>query len=74
MLADSGEDALAYCPNSDYAANVEFAEALAPTAPRAAPSADLQKVATPGKTRCEDVADFLQLPLTQTVKAIALVC
>ncbi len=74
VLADSGEDALAYCPNSDYAANVEFAEALAPTAPRAAPSADLQKVATPGKTRCEDVADFLQLPLTQTVKAIALVC
>jgi prolyl-tRNA synthetase len=73
VLADSGEDAIAYCPQSDYAANVELAEAVAPRAPRSAPSASLQKVPTPGKTRCEEVASFLGLPLAQTVKAIAVV-
>jgi prolyl-tRNA synthetase len=71
VLADSGEDAIAYCPASGYAANVELAEALAPAAPRAAAGAALARVATPGKKRCEDVAEFLGLPLTQTVKAIA---
>lgn len=71
VLADSGEDALAYCPNSDYAANVELAEALAPAIPRAAASVAMEKVATPQKTRCEDVAEFLGAALTQTVKAIA---
>ena len=71
VLADSGEDALAYCPTSDYAANVELAEALAPGSPRQTPAATMEKVATPGKTRCEDVADFLGHPLTQMVKAIA---
>ncbi len=73
VLAESGEDAIAYCPQSDYAANVELAEAVAPRAPRPAPAASVQKVPTPGKTRCEDVASFLGLPLTQTVKAIAVV-
>ena len=73
VLAESGEDAIAYCPQSDYAANVELAEALAPRAPRPAPAASMQRVPTPGKTRCEDVASFLGLPLTQTVKAIAVV-
>jgi prolyl-tRNA synthetase len=72
VLAESGEDAIAYCPDSDYAANVELAEALAPRAPRAAPAQALRQVPTPGKTRCEDVAALLQLPLTRTVKAIAL--
>ncbi len=71
VLAESGEDAIAYCPQSDYAANVELAEALAPRATRAAPAVAMQKVPTPGKTRCEDVAALLGLPLTQTVKAIA---
>jgi prolyl-tRNA synthetase len=71
VLADSGEDALAYCPDSDYAANVELAEALAPKAARAAATAVMAKVATPGKTKCEDVADFLKVALTDTVKAIA---
>jgi prolyl-tRNA synthetase len=73
VLAESGEDAIAYCPQSDYAANVELAEAVAPRAPRPAPAATMQKVPTPGKTRCEDVASFLGLPVTQTVKAIAVV-
>ena len=72
VLADSGEDAIAYCPNSDYAANVELAEALAPTEPRATATAAMAKVATPEKTRCEDVAAFLGATLTQTVKAIAI--
>ena len=72
VLADSGEDAVAYCPDSDYAANVELAEALAPAAARPAPAAPMRKVPTPGKTRCEDVALLLGAQLAQTVKAIAL--
>jgi prolyl-tRNA synthetase len=71
VLADSGEDAIAFAPQSGYAANVELAEAIAPAAKRPAPSADVEKVATPGKTRCEDVAGFLKAPVEKTVKAIA---
>ena len=71
VLADSGEDAIAFCPDSDYAANVELAEALAPAAPRAAAEERMEKVATPNRTRCEDVADFLKRPLEKIVKAIA---
>ncbi len=71
VLADSGEDAIAWCPESEYAANVELAEALAPAAPRALPAEALTRVATPGRTRCEDVAALLKLPLERTVKAIA---
>ncbi|MBE2257541.1 MAG: proline--tRNA ligase [Rhodobacteraceae bacterium] len=73
VLADSGEDALAYCPDSDFAANVELAEALAPADGRAPASAVLQKVATPGRATCEDVAALLGIPLVTTVKAIAVV-
>jgi len=72
VLAESGEDAIAYCPDSDYAANIELAEALAPDAPRKAAAQAMQRVPTPGKTRCEEVADLLSLPLQRTVKAIAL--
>ncbi len=72
VLADSGEDAIAYCPDSDYAANVELAEALAPAAPRPAPAEPMRKVPTPGKATCEDVAALLKLPLVRTVKSIAL--
>lgn len=71
VLADSGEDAIAYCPRSDYAANVELAEAIAPAGPRAMPTGTMNKVATPGKTRCEEVAQLLGLPLQRAVKAIA---
>ncbi|OGA26919.1 MAG: proline--tRNA ligase [Betaproteobacteria bacterium RIFCSPLOWO2_02_FULL_68_150] len=71
VLADSGEDAIAWCPESDYAANVELAEALAPPAPRALPAEALTRVETPERTRCEDVAALLKLPLERTVKAIA---
>lgn len=73
VLADSGEDALAYCPDSDYAANVELAEAVAPATKRGAAIATMQKVSTPDKTKCEDVASFLNIPITQMVKAIAII-
>ena len=73
VLADSGEDALAYCENSDYAANVELAEALPEGNSRAAASQAMQDVETPKQTQCEDVAKLLGISVTQTVKAIALV-
>ncbi|HWU33974.1 MAG TPA: proline--tRNA ligase [Methylovorus sp.] len=72
VLADSGEDALAYCPDSDYAANVELAEALPPAAPRAAAQETLREVDTPKQTACEDVAALLGISVNLTVKAIAL--
>ncbi len=73
VLADSGEDAIAYCPASDYAANVEMAEALAPVTPRLAPSEAMRDVETPRQTTCEDVAALLGIPLTRTVKLIAVI-
>jgi prolyl-tRNA synthetase len=73
VLADSGEDAIAFCPTSDYAANVELAEALAPQMPRGAPVQRMQKVPTPGKTTCEDVTAMLGLALAKSVKALAVV-
>jgi len=71
VLADSGEDAIAYSPASDYAANVELAEAMPPAQPRSVATRKMQKVPTPGKTTCEDVTALLKLPLSQSVKALA---
>ena len=71
VLADSGEDGLAYCDSSDYAANVELAEAIT-AAKRQAPTAAMQEVDTPKQTACADVAALLNISVTQTVKAIAL--
>ena len=71
VLADSGEDAIAYSGASDYAANVELAEAVAPPTPRAAALQRVQKVPTPGKTTCEEVTKMLGLRLSQSVKALA---
>ncbi|MCA1938658.1 MAG: proline--tRNA ligase [Dechloromonas sp.] len=73
VLADSGEDDIAFCPDSDYAANVELAEAVAPAAPRAAPAKTMAKIATPGKTACADVAEFLTVDIRNIVKSIAVV-
>jgi prolyl-tRNA synthetase len=73
VLAESGEDLIAYCPDSDYAANVELAEALAPAAPRAAHQETMREVDTPKQTTCEDVAALLDIPLARTVKLIAVV-
>ena len=70
VLAASGEDAIAFCRDSDYAANVELAEAVAPASPRGGPAEAMQKVSTPGKHTCEAVAEFLGLPIQRTVKTI----
>ena len=69
VLADSGEDAIAYCPDSDYAANVEFAEGVAPPPPPA-PNEALTKVRTPGVTTIADLCAFLNVPPERTVKAV----
>jgi prolyl-tRNA synthetase len=70
VLADSGEDAIAFCPSSDYAANVELAEAVSPATPRHAPGKAMEKVHTPGKHSIEEVSDCLKVPASQTVKTL----
>ena len=70
VIADTGEDAIVYCPSSDYAANLEAAESLALIASRIGASQALQKVATPDQIHCADVAKFLNLPLECTVKSL----
>ncbi|MGZ8269993.1 MAG: proline--tRNA ligase [Methylophilus sp.] len=72
VLADSGEDALAYCENSDYAANVELAEAVA-VGSRQVPVETMREVETPKQTACEDVAKLLGISVQRTVKAVAVV-
>ncbi|MBR8066293.1 proline--tRNA ligase [Burkholderia ambifaria] len=72
VIADTGEDAIAYCPTSDFAANIEAAEALPLIAARAAPAEAMEKVATPGKAKCEAVAELLAIPLERTIKSIVL--
>jgi prolyl-tRNA synthetase len=72
VIADTGEDAIVYCPGGDYAANIELAEALAPQTPRAAASQPMVKTPTPGKSTCADVAAFLGLPLSSTIKSLVL--
>ncbi len=72
VIADTGEDAIVYCPTSSYAANIEMAEAVAPATPRGAPTAPMVKTPTPGKSTCEDVAELLGVPLQSTVKSLVL--
>jgi prolyl-tRNA synthetase len=72
VIAATGEDAIVFCAESDYAANMEKAEALAPQLPRPAPSQAMSKTATPGKSTCADVAEYLQVPLQRTVKSLVL--
>ncbi len=70
VIAATGEDAIVYSTGSDYAANMEKAEALAPVGPRPAPAAPMTKVATPGKSTCVDVAEYLGLPLESSLKSL----
>jgi prolyl-tRNA synthetase len=70
VLAGSGEDAIAFSPESDFAANVELAEAVAPSQKRASASQPMGKMATPGKHTCEEVSEFLGIPIEKTVKSI----
>ncbi|AOJ75165.1 proline--tRNA ligase [Burkholderia ubonensis] len=72
VIADTGEDAIAYCPSSDFAANIEAAEALPLIAERAAAAEPMAKVATPGKAKCEAVAELMGIPLARTIKSIVL--
>jgi prolyl-tRNA synthetase len=72
VLAESGEDAIAWSPSSDYAANVELAEALPSSSTRPPPTETLAKVLTPGLATCAQVAELLGLPLSRTVKCIML--
>jgi prolyl-tRNA synthetase len=72
VLADSGEDAIAWSPESQYAANVELAEAVSPQEKRKEGREQLKKMPTPGKKTCEEVAAFLKLPLEKTVKSVVL--
>jgi prolyl-tRNA synthetase len=70
VLADSGEDAIAWCPQSRYAANIEQAEAVAPSHVRAPAKAAMRKVPTPGQSTCEEVTALLGLPLERSVKCL----
>ena len=72
VIADTGEDALVYCPDSDFAANMEAAEALPLTAQRLAPTQELTLVHTPGKTKCEAVSEQLGISMQQSVKSLVL--
>ncbi|MEY3698097.1 MAG: hypothetical protein RL631_750 [Pseudomonadota bacterium] len=72
VIAATGEDAIVYCPQSDYAANMEKAQALAPTQARAVAKAACTLTPTPGKSTCEDVAELLGVPLQTTVKSLVL--
>ncbi|WP_027995572.1 proline--tRNA ligase [Simplicispira psychrophila] len=72
VIAATGEDAIVYCPGSDYAANMEKAEALAPAGPRGGATQPLTKTATPGKSTCPEVAELLGVPLATTVKSLVL--
>ena len=72
VIAATGEDAIVFCPDSDYAANMEKAEALPPQGARRAPTQTMTKTATPGKSTCADVAEYLQVPLQRTVKSLVL--
>ncbi len=72
VIAATGEDAIVYCPSSDYAANMEKAESLAPAGPRKAASQPLTRTSTPDKSTCADVAAWLGVPLQSTVKSLVL--
>ena len=72
VIAATGEDAIVYCPTSDYAANIEKAEALAPQGERKAATQAMTKTATPGRSTCADVAELLGIPLASTVKSLVL--
>jgi prolyl-tRNA synthetase len=72
VIAETGEDAIVYCPSSDFAANMELAEAVTLLSERALPNEPMQQVATPGKSTCAEVAALIGVPLNRTVKSIVL--
>ena len=72
VIADTGEDLIAWCPESDYAANIELAQAMSLIPQRGTATQVMAAAPTPGTTRCEDVAALLGMPLASTVKSIVL--
>ncbi len=72
VIAETGEDAIVYCPNSDFAANIELAEAVSLLDRRGPATEAMTLVPTPGKSTCADVAALLDLPIHRTVKSIVL--
>ncbi|MGV8712704.1 MAG: proline--tRNA ligase [Nitrosomonas sp.] len=72
VLADSGEDAIVFCPDSDYAANIELASSLFLPQQREKPESDMQKISTPDRKTCAEVAEFLHIPLHKTIKTLAI--
>ena len=72
VIADTGEDEIVYCPTSEYAANIEAAEAVSLIAVRGAANQALARTPTPGKAKCEDVAALLNIPLEQTIKSVVM--
>ena len=72
VIAQTGEDLIVYCPESDFAANIELAPAPCLIEKRAKPAEEMKIVSTPGKEKCETMTEFLGVPLTKSVKAIVL--
>ena len=72
VIAETGEDAIVYCPSSEYAANIELAEGLPLLSARGVATEAMERVPTPGKSTCADVAALLGLPIERTVKSIVL--
>jgi prolyl-tRNA synthetase len=70
VLAESGEDAIAFSNESDFAANVELAEALAPSLKRPAPSEEMRTVATPDQRSIEEVSGFLKIHAARCLKTL----
>ncbi|MBL0012172.1 MAG: proline--tRNA ligase [Nitrosomonas sp.] len=71
VLAESGEDAIAFCPDSDYAANIELAGALLAQQERDKPEGEMLEIPTPTKRTCIEVAEFLGIPLQKIIKTLA---
>lgn len=71
VLAESGEDAIAFCPESDYAANIELARTLSVQQERGQPEGVMLTIPTPDKKTCIEVAEFLEIPLQKTIKTLA---
>ena len=72
VIADTGEDLIAYAPESDYAANIELAEAFSVLSGREEAKETMEKRATPGKEKCELVAEYLGIDLLRCVKSVVL--
>lgn len=70
VLAESGEDVIAYCETSDYAANIELAETLPLSGDRKTPNEDLQKIATPNVKTIDELVAFLNIPIERTLKSV----